>query len=154
MNEPLAAMAAAGEALERVSFHPLFAPEHAPGRIAKSLGQGGPLVDRITRAFVSAGNTMVPVEAAVHDDAMATVQGRVHAAILAFGLAADPVPPELATPVYEDLQALRKRVTAGPSGVYADIQATFDGAAALQAAVEQLAEADRETFVELYEDAG
>lgn len=154
MAGPLAAMKDAAEDLERVSFHPLFAPEHAPGRIAKSLGRGGPLVDRITRAFVSAGNTIVPVEAEVHDEAMATVQGRVHAAILAFGLAADPVPAELATPVYEDLQALRERVTSGPPGVYADIQATFDGTEEVAAAVEQLAAADREEFEELYEDAG
>lgn len=154
MTGPLTAMAESAEELERASFHPLFAPDHAPGRIAKSLGRGGPLVDRITRAFVSAGNTMVPVEADVHDDAMATVQGRVHAAILAFGLAADPVPEDLATPVYEDLQALRERVTSGPSGVYADIQATFDGARDIEAAVEKLADADREEFLALYEDAG
>lgn len=154
MTEPLATMDEAAEGLERASFHPLFAPEHAPGRIAKSLGQGGPLVDRITRAFVSAGNTIVPVEADVHDDAMGTIQGRVHAAILAFGLAADPVPEDLATPVYEELQALRERVTSGPPGVYADIQATFDGAAELQAAAEKLAAADREEFEALYEDAG
>jgi len=154
MEEPLEAMEKVGEDLERVSFHPLFAPEHAPGRIAKSTGQEGPLVDRITRSFVEAGNTIVPVEASVHDDAMATVQGRVHAAVLAFALAADPVPEELGTPVFEEMQALRERVTSGPPGVYADIQDTFDGIEALQDAVDSLAEADRETFEELYEDAG
>lgn len=154
MAGPLETMEKAGGALQRASFHPLFAPEHAPGRIAKSTGQDGPLIDRITRSFVAAGNTIVPVEASVHDDAMATVQGRVHAAVLAFGLAADPVPEELGTPVFEEMQALRERVTSGPPGVYADIQETFDGIEALQDAVEKLAEADRKTFEELYEDAG
>jgi prephenate dehydrogenase len=154
MDAPLEAMAEVAGNLERASFHPLFAPAHAPGRIAKATGREGPLIDRITRSFVEAGNTVVPVEPAVHDDAMATVQGRVHAAILAFGLAADPVPEELGTPVYEDLQALRERVTGGSPGVYADIQETFDGIEALQDAVDRLAEADRETFEALYEDAG
>jgi prephenate dehydrogenase len=154
MEAPLDAMAEVGADLERASFHPLFAPAHGPGRIAKSTGREGPLIDRITRSFVEAGNTIVPVEPAVHDDAMATVQGRVHAAILAFGLAADPVPEELGTPVYEDLQELRERVTGGSPGVYADIQETFDGIEALQDAIDRLAEADRETFEALYEDAG
>ena len=154
MTEPLSVMADSAPELERVSFHPLFAPEHAPGRIAKSVGKAGPLGDEITRSFVEAGNTIVPVEPAVHDDAMGTIQGRVHAAILAFGLAADPVPEDLGTPVYEELQALRDRVTAGEPGVYADIQETFDGIEALQDAIDQLAAADRAEFEALYEDAG
>ncbi|MEF8771533.1 prephenate dehydrogenase/arogenate dehydrogenase family protein [Halodesulfurarchaeum sp.] len=154
MTEPLAVMEETASAVERVSFHPLFAPEHAPGRIAKSVGKGGPIVDEITRSFVEAGNTVVPVEPAVHDDAMGTVQGRVHAAVLAFGLAADPVPEKLGTPVYEELQALRERVTSGEPGVYADIQETFDGIEALQEAIDQLAQADRAEFEALYDDAG
>lgn len=154
MTEPLAVMDATASGVERASFHPLFAPEHAPGRIAKSVGKGGPSVDTITRGFIEAGNTIVPVEPAVHDDAMGTVQGRVHAAVLAFGLAADPVPEELGTPVYEELQALRERVTSGEPGVYADIQETFDGIEALQDAIDQLAQADRAEFEALYDDAG
>ncbi|MGM0372447.1 MAG: prephenate dehydrogenase/arogenate dehydrogenase family protein [Halobacteriota archaeon] len=153
MVEPLATMATVAEERERMSLHPLFAPEHAPGRVAKSVGAGGPVVDELSRALVEAGNTVVPVEPSVHDDAMRTVQGQVHAAILAFGLAADPVPDELATPVYEDLQALRERVTSGTPGVYADIQETFDGVEALQDAMDRLADADRTEFEELYRDA-
>jgi prephenate dehydrogenase len=154
MADPLEAMAEVGEALERVSFHPLFAPEHAPGRVAKSVGKPGPAVDELTRALVGAGNSVVPVEAGVHDDAMRTVQGRTHAAILAFGLAADPVPEGLETPVYEELEALRERVTDGSPGVYADIQARFDGAEDLERALGRLLEADRADFESLYDDAG
>ncbi|MFB6109961.1 MAG: prephenate dehydrogenase/arogenate dehydrogenase family protein [Halodesulfurarchaeum sp.] len=154
MVDPLEAMAEAGPELERASFHPLFAPEHAPGRIAKSLGSGGPAIDEVTRALRAAGNTVVAVEPGEHDDAMGTVQGLSHAAILAFGLAAEPVPEELATPVYEEFDALRERVTSGTPGVYADIQETFDGVEELQAAIDRLAEADRAEFEELYRDAG
>ncbi len=154
MEGPLAAMERGAPDREHVSFHPLFAPAHAPGRIAKSVGRSGPVTETITEAFADAGNTIVPVEPAVHDDAMATVQGRVHAAVLAFGLAADSVPEELGTPVYEELQALRERVTSGPPGVYADIQDTFDGIEALQDAIDRLADADRAEFEALYDDAG
>ncbi|MDZ7850612.1 MAG: prephenate dehydrogenase/arogenate dehydrogenase family protein [Halodesulfurarchaeum sp.] len=154
MTEPLETMAEAAPDLEQVSFHPLFAPEHAPGRVAKSVGTPGPTVDAITRALVDAGNTIVPVEAGVHDDAMGTVQGRVHAAVLAFGLARDPVPEGLETPVYEEMEALRERVTSGSPGVYADIQDRFDGAEALERALDRLHEADRAEFESLYDDAG
>lgn len=154
MVDPLEAMNEVAPDLERVSYHPLFAPEHAPGNVAKSLGSAGSTVDRIDRTFRAGGNRIVAVEASVHDDAMATVQGRAHAAVLAFGLAAEPVPPGLETPVFEDLEALRERVTGGEAGVYADIQATFDGAETLRDALDRLQSADRETFEELYKDAG
>ncbi|MFB6085187.1 MAG: prephenate dehydrogenase/arogenate dehydrogenase family protein [Halodesulfurarchaeum sp.] len=154
MREPLEAMEEVAPDLERVSFHPLFAPEHAPGRVAKSVGRPGPTVDAITGMLVAAGNDLVPVEAAVHDDAMETVQGRVHAAVLAFGLAADPVPEGLETPVYEEMEALRERVTSGSPSVYADIQDRFDGAVALNRALDRLLEADRGEFASLYDDAG
>ena len=154
MGDPLDAMAEVGEDLERVSFHPLFAPEHAPGRVAKSVGKPGPAVDELTRALVGDGNTVVPVEAGVHDDAMRTVQGRTHAAILAFGLAADPVPEGLETPVYEELAALRARVTDGSPGVYADIQDRFDGVEDLERALSRLSGAERSEFESLYDDAG
>lgn len=154
MAAPLSTMAEVAPDLERASLHPLFAPEHAPGRVAISLGESGPTVDRVVARLEAAGNTMVPVEAAVHDRAMETIQGRAHAAILAFGLAAEPVPDDLATPVFEELDALRERVTSGSPGVYADIQAQFDGAADIQAAAEALARADTTEFEALYDDAG
>ncbi|MGB9965434.1 prephenate dehydrogenase [Halobacterium hubeiense] len=154
MREPLAAMAEAAPARERVSFHPLFAPEHAPGRVAVAESAPGPATDRVREWLEGAGNELVDVGAAEHDEAMVTIQGRAHAAVLAFALAADDVPEELATPVYEDLAALADRVTGGNARVYADIQDAFDGAADVAAAAERLADADRDAFEEVYEDAG
>lgn len=154
MQDPLEAMARHAPDLERASLHPLFAPEHAPGRVALSVGSRGPTVDRLQERLESAGNTVVTVEPGTHDEAMRTIQGRAHAAIIAFGLAADDVPEELATPVYEQLQALRERVTSGSPGVYADIQAAFDGAEDITDAADRLARADRAEFESLYDDAG
>ncbi|MCF2165107.1 MULTISPECIES: prephenate dehydrogenase/arogenate dehydrogenase family protein [Halobacterium] len=157
MGEPLAAMAAAGPpGVERASFHPLFAPAHAPGRIAVTDGDGGPAVDRLRGWLADAGNELVEVPAAVHDDAMETIQGRTHAAILAFALAADDVPDALATPVYEELSRLADRVTGGTPGVYADIQSTFGGSQEVAAAADRIAAAaagDGDAFAEVYEDA-
>ncbi|UWG48316.1 Prephenate dehydrogenase [Halanaeroarchaeum sp. HSR-CO] len=153
MEAPLDVMASVAPDLERVSYHPLFAPEHAPGRIAVSTGEGGPTTDALTAAFEAADNELVTVSATEHDEAMRTIQGRTHAAILAFGLAAEEVPDELSTPVFADLEALRDRVTGGTPGVYADIQDVFDGAEAIAAAASQIADADREAFAALYDDA-
>ncbi|AHG03824.1 prephenate dehydrogenase [Halobacterium sp. DL1] len=152
MEAPLRAMATAAPARERVSFHPLFAPEHEPGRIAVSSSTPGPATDRVREWLEAAGNDLVDVEPAEHDEAMATIQGRAHAAVLAFALAADDVPEELATPVYESLSELADRVTDGNAGVYADIQETFGGADEVAAAARRLA--DAEDFAEVYEDAG
>ena len=69
-------------------------------------------------------------------------------------LAADDVPADLAAPVYEDLLALRDRVTGGTSGVYADIQEHFDGATDVADAARRIADADRAIFADLYDDAG
>lgn len=154
MREPLAAMARCAPARERVSFHPLFAPEHAPGRVAVSTSAGGPATDRVRRWLEDAGNTLVDVDPETHDRAMETVQGRAHAAILAFALAADDVPEGLETPIYEELSAIVKRVTGGNSGVYSDIQSTFGGANEIVAAAERIAESDPDEFEALYEDAG
>lgn len=154
MVAPLDAMAAAAPHAERASLHTLFAPEHAPGRIAVSVGDGGPTIERIRNRLAADGNEIVEVDPAVHDEAMVTIQGRAHAAVLAFGLAAESVPDELATPVFEQLQALRERVTEGQPGVYADIQATFDGARDIETAASKLAEADTTEFEALYDDAG
>jgi prephenate dehydrogenase len=155
MEAPLAAMADAAPARERVSFHPLFAPEHAPGRVAVSESASGPGTDRVREWLTDAGNDLVDVDADTHDDAMATIQGRAHAAVLAFALAADDVPDDLATPVYEDLRDLADRVTGGNSRVYEDIQDAFGGADELAAAADELAAAiDDDRFAEVYEDAG
>ncbi|MDL0127378.1 prephenate dehydrogenase, partial [Halobacterium salinarum] len=106
--------------------------------------------------LADAGNELVEVPAAVHDDAMETIQGRTHAAILAFALAADDVPDALATPVYEELSRLADRVTGGTPGVYADIQSAFGGSQEVAAAADRIAAAaagDGDAFAEVYEDA-
>lgn len=156
MAGPLAAMADAAPDAERASFHPLFAPEHAPGRVAVSADATGPATDEVRAWLTDAGNELVDVAPETHDDAMATIQGRTHAAVLAFALAADDdVPEALATPVYEDLDALAERVTGGNARVYGDIQAAFGGAEEVAAAAERLADAvDAEAFAEVYDDAG
>lgn len=153
MAPTLAAMAEVAPARERGSYHPLFSPQNAPGRVAVSRTAPGPVTDRIARGLEAAGNTLVETDPDTHDEAMATIQGRAHAAILAFGLAADPVPDELATPVYEQLAELRDRVTDGNASVYADIQTAFGGADAIAAAATTLADADRDAFEQLYDDA-
>jgi len=164
MTGPLAAMADAAPDAERASFHPLFAPEHAPGRVAVSEGAAGPATEAVGGWLADAGNELVDVDPETHDDAMATIQGRAHAAVLAFALAADDVPEELATPVYEDLSALAERVTGGNARVYGDIQAAFGGADEVAEAAGRLADAvesdrladgaDAEAFAEVYDDAG
>jgi prephenate dehydrogenase len=75
--------------------------------------------------------------------------------VLAFALAADDVPDALATPVFEDLDAVADRVTGGNARVYEDIQDAFGGADEVADAARQLADAtDDDRFAEVYEDAG
>lgn len=154
MVDPLAAMGRVVPDRERVSFHPLFSAAHAPGTVAVSVGASGPTTDAIWGDLAAAGNELVQVTAATHDEAMRTVQGRTHAAILAFALAADDVPEGLATPVFEELQALVDRVTGNTPRIYADIQAEFGGAEEIAEAAARIADADPGEFRELYEDAG
>jgi prephenate dehydrogenase len=154
MEPPLSAMAEHAPRLERVSLHPLFAPENAPGVVAVSYGASGPATDRVRRQLSAAGNEVVEVGAGEHDEAMRTVQGRAHAAVLAFALAAEDVPEGLSTPVYDRLAALVEQVTGGSPRVYADVQATFGGAADVARAAEAIADADADGFATLYADAG
>jgi prephenate dehydrogenase len=139
--------------LERVSLHPLFAASNAPGSIAVVPDAPGPVTDRLRDALSAAGNDCFETTAEEHDDAMRTVQARTHAAILAFGLAADDVPEQFHTPISEGLFDLLDEVTANDADVYADIQRAFDGAEDVAVAAERLAEADPETFVDLYRSA-
>ncbi|MFB6267871.1 MAG: prephenate dehydrogenase [Halodesulfurarchaeum sp.] len=154
MARPLEAIEEAAPELERCSLHPLFAPEHAPGRVAIATENAGPVTGSIREALADRGNSLVEVAPTEHDRAMRTIQGRAHAAILAFGLAAEDVPADLQTPVHEQLTALLDRVTGGNPRIYADIQETFDGAADVAEAAERLADADSDRFEALYEDAG
>lgn len=157
MVAPLRAMAEVAPARERASLHPLFAPEHGPGTVAVSEAAGGPATDRVRRWLTEGGDELVDVDPTVHDEAMRTVQGRAHAAVLAFALAAEPVPEPLATPVYDALLDLVDRVTGGEPRVYGDIQAAFGGAEDVARAAERVADAaaeDGEAFTALYERAG
>lgn len=154
MSGPTEAMAEHAPDLERASLHPLFAPANAPGRIAVVADDEGPTLATIRADLVDAGNTFVETTPEEHDRAMETVQARAHATVLAFGLAAEPVPEEFGTPVYDALEELRAEVTGNTPRVYADIQETFDGAGDIAEAASRIAEADGEAFERLYREAG
>jgi prephenate dehydrogenase len=152
MADPVAAMRQHAPDRERVSLHPLFAADAAPGNVAVVPDATGPVTDTVRETLTERDNHLFETTPEEHDRAMETVQVRVHAAVLAFGLAAEEVPEEFHTPVSAGLTDLVERVTGGDAGVYADIQAAFDGAADVAEAARRVAEADRETFRRLYED--
>ncbi|MFC7142779.1 prephenate dehydrogenase/arogenate dehydrogenase family protein [Halosimplex aquaticum] len=154
MRRAVDAMEASGPDLERVSFHPLFAAANAPGNVAVVADAPGPITDEIRAALAEAGNDCFETTAREHDRAMETVQARAHAAVLAFGLAAEPVPEEFQTPVSAALFDVLETMTGNDPGVYADIQAVFDGAESVAESARALADADRDRFEELYREAG
>lgn len=153
MGRAVDAMADAGPNLERASFHPLFAASNAPGNVAIVADAPGPVTDELRAALAAAGNDTFETTAREHDRAMETVQARAHAAVLAFGLAAEPVREEFHTPVSAALFDVLETVTGSDPRVYADIQAAFDGAESVADAARRLAEADDERFEELYRAA-
>lgn len=155
MDPAVEAMREHGPALERVSLHPLFASENAPGNVAVVADAPGPVTDDIRASLEKRGNHLFETTPATHDRAMETVQARAHAAVLAFGLAAEEVPPEFHTAVSGPLRELVERVThAGNApGVYAEIQAAFDGAEDVAEAARRVADADEEAFEALYREA-
>jgi prephenate dehydrogenase len=153
MAGPVAAMAGL-TGRERASLHPLFAPNSEPGNIPVVVEQRGPTVETLLTALEERGNSVFETTPTAHDRAMETVQARTHAAVLAFALAADPVPERFHTPVSADLAALADRVTGGDHRVYGDIQTAFDGADEVAAAARRVANADEETFERLYGAAG
>lgn len=154
MEAPVAAMREHAGGLERTSLHPLFAPANEPGNVAVVSDAEGPTVEAVLSALAERGNDLYETTPEEHDRAMSTVQARTHAAILAFGLAAEPVPEELQTPVSAHLFDLVEQVAGGEPRVYADVQAAFEGADDVAAAARRLADADGPTFERLYEDAG
>ncbi|MEF8887387.1 MAG: prephenate dehydrogenase/arogenate dehydrogenase family protein [Haloarculaceae archaeon] len=153
MADPVAAMREHAPDRERVSLHPLFAADAEPGNVAVVPDATGPVTDTVRETLAERDNHLFETTPEEHDRAMETVQARVHAAVLAYGLAAEEVPEEFHTPVSAGLAELVERVTDGDPGVYADIQAAFGGAADVAEAARRVAEADRETFQQLYEDA-
>jgi len=154
MADPLDAMAATAPDCERASFHPLFAPANAPGTVAAVIDRSGPTIDRVRAAMADRANRVFETDAATHDDAMATVQASAHAAVLAFGIAAEPVDSRFHTPVSGALFDALADVTGGESRVYADIQEAFPGADRVATAAARIAEADRADFEDCYREAG
>lgn len=138
---------------ERVSLHPLFSAEHAPGRIAVVPDAPGPVTDEIRADLAANGNTLFETTPEEHDRSMATVQARTHAAVLAFGLASESVPAEFHTPISKQLAALTERVTSGNPRVYAEIQSAFGGAEDVADAAARIADADENAFETLYREA-
>jgi len=153
MAGPIEAMRARCPDRERASFHPLFAPPRAPGTIAAVIDADGPVLRSVRDDFGAGGNEFFETTPAEHDAAMETVQAGAHAAILAWRLAAKEVPEPLHTPVSRRLAAGADTVTEGSPDVYAEIQAAFDGADDVAAAAREIADADPDRFVELYERA-
>lgn len=153
MAGPVEAMAEHAPDCERLSLHPLFAPDNEPGNIPAVVDTGGPITDTVLDAVSDRGNDVFETTVQRHDEAMETVQARTHAAVLAFGLAAEEVSEKFQTPISRELTALTEQVTDGESRVYADIQAAFDGADDVAEAARQLAAADDERFEQLYEQA-
>jgi prephenate dehydrogenase len=151
MTEPVAAMETHAPDRERLSLHPLFAPENAPGRIAAVADAPGPATDEV-RAALAIENDLFETTPAEHDWAMETVQAGAHAAVLAYALAADEVREEFHTPISGPLDDLAEQVLSGSPQVYAEIQERFDGAEAVAEAAERIA-ADGTGVEALYHEA-
>lgn len=153
MAGPVDAMRTHAPELERVSFHPLFAPENAPGNVAVVPDNAGPVTDELRAALAAAGNDLFETTPKEHDEAMNAVQASAHAAVLAYALATDDVPDRFQTPVSGGLEELVEQVTGNTPAVYSEIQSTFDGAEDVAAAARRIAEADDEAFERLYRAA-
>jgi prephenate dehydrogenase len=151
MAEPVEAMRTHAPDRERLSLHPLFAPENAPGRIAMVADAPGPATDGV-RAALATENQLFETTPDEHDRAMVTVQAGAHAAVLAYALAANDVREEFHTPISGPLDGLAEQVLSGSPQVYTEIQRRFDGAGAVAEAAERIAEADEE-FERLYREA-
>ena len=153
MERPLTAMAEYAPDCERASFHPLFAPPRVPGNIAVVTAATGPTLTAIRKTMDEAGNTVFETTAAEHDEAMETVQAGAHTAVLAYALVAGDIREEFATPVSQQLESVAATVAEGSPEVYGEIQAAFDGADDIAAAAQTIADADSDTFADLYTEA-
>ncbi len=152
MTDPLAAMAETAADRERASLHPLFAPANAPGNIAVVTPARGDHITAVLDALAAAGNDLFETTSAEHDAAMESVQAAAHAAVIAYAMASEDVPDRFHTPVSAGLESLVSQVLGGEAHVYGDIQRTFDGADAVADAASELADADHDEFVELYDE--
>jgi prephenate dehydrogenase len=154
MAAPVAAMRDHAPDIERLSLHPLFAPENAPGTVAAVHDERGPVTDALRASLEAAGNDVFDTTVAEHDDAMASVQAATHAAILAWQLATDDVREEFHTPLSRELADLAAHVTSQEPRVYADIATRYaSGRTALADAANRLATTDRDAFLDAFDDA-
>lgn len=151
MRDPVAAMREHAPDCERMSLHPLFAPEREPGNVAVVTDESGDLSETVRERLRVEGNDVVETTPEEHDEAMETVQAGAHTAVLAFALAVEDVPDQFQTPVSAGLFDLVEHVSGGEGRVYADIQAAFDGADDVAEAASQVADADTEQFLQMYE---
>ncbi|MCU4799388.1 prephenate dehydrogenase/arogenate dehydrogenase family protein [Halobacteria archaeon HArc-gm2] len=151
MRDPMAAMREYAPDCERLSLHPLFAPERAPGNVAVVTDNGGEVSETVRERLTAGGNDVVETTPEEHDEAMETVQARAHTAVLAFAAAAEDVPDHFQTPISAGLFDLVEQTTGGEGRVYADIQAAFDGADDVAAAAAEIADADADRFVDFYD---
>jgi prephenate dehydrogenase len=151
MREPVDALSKHAPGVERCSFHPLFSPANEPGNVPVVVDRGGPVTKFVRETLQARGNNVFETTPSEHDEAMKTVQARAHAAILAYGLAAESVPERFQTTVSSELDALVEQVTGGDARVYSDIQEAFGGAADVVAAADTLASADGQQFEQLYD---
>ncbi len=154
MRDSVSALRDHAEDRELASFHPLFSASNAPGNIPVVTDRNGPTVEAIRDALSAAGNEVFETTPDAHDRAMETVQARAHTAVLAYALAADDIDPRFHTALSEPLSELVEGLVGNTPEVYAEIQDRFEGGESVADAAARIADADRETFVELYEEAG
>jgi prephenate dehydrogenase len=154
MQEPVEAMREHATECERLSLHPLFAPENEPGNVPYVAEETDAVTDLVLDALRARGNDPFETTPTEHDEAMETVQARTHAAVLAYALAAEEVDERFHTPISEGIESLAEQVTDGDAHVYSDIQDAFDGAEDVAAAARRIADADPASFEALYADAG
>jgi len=154
MTGPVEAMREHASDGERLSLHPLFAPENAPGNVASVVDADGPVTRAVREDVAAAGNELFETTPAEHDEAMETVQASAHAAVLAYALAAGDVREEFETPVSAALGEVAGTLTGGTPRVYREIQEAFDGADRVAKAARRVADADPEAFERLYREAG
>lgn len=153
MRDSVAALAEHAAERERASFHPLFSASNAPGNVPVVVDCDGPIIEGIRDTLSAAGNDVFETTPEEHDRAMETVQAKAHTAVLAYALAADDVDPRFHTTLSAPLEDLVEQMVGGTPEVYAEIQERFAGREEIAAAARDLADADRDTFVDRYKDA-
>lgn len=153
MHGPLAAMQEHAPNCEHISLHPLFAPDNAPGNVPIVAEHAGPVAAKLRRTLDEAGYVTFDTTPDEHDRAMETVQAKVHAAVLAYALSANPVDDRFHTPVSSAMDDLVQTMLSGNPRVYADIQNRFAGSADLAASVSRVADSDTDDFYELFAEA-